>query len=125
MGNWNVKKENEKIREELGQLVNEKEEKIMAKKEIERYLVLVITYYSHEIRLTEKVSEVQQRLDDSMAREVQIESEMIQEKRARLDEKNSATEKLTKLEKQLEHEKTRFTQSFKGLVLFIHSILFF
>ena len=63
------------------------------------------------------MSEVQQRLDDSMAREVQIESEMIQEKRARLDEKNSATEKLTKLEKQLEHEKTRFTQSFKGLVL--------
>ena len=51
------------------------------------------------------------RLDESMGREVQLESEMVQEKRARLDEKNSMVEKLTKAEKQLEQEKTKAMQS--------------
>ena len=46
-----------------------------------------------------------------MGREVQLESEMVQEKRARLDEKNSMVEKLTKAEKQLEQEKTKAMQS--------------
>ena len=60
---------------------------------------------------TEKLSTVQARLDNAMAREVQLESEMVQEKRARLDERTSLTEKVTKLEKSLEAEKTKFTQS--------------
>ena len=42
-----------------------------------------------------------------MGREVQLESEMVQEKRARSDEKSSIQEKLTKAEKQLEQEKTK------------------
>jgi len=70
-------------------------------------------------RLMEKMTEVQRRFDDSMAREVQIESEMIQEKRARLEEKNTINEKLTKMEKQLEHEKTKLTQSTKGNSFYI------
>ena len=36
--------------------------------------------------ITEKLSTIQARLDNAMAREVQLESEMVQEKRARLDE---------------------------------------
>ena len=70
------------------------------------------------------MSELQHRLDDSMAREVQIESEMAQEKRARLEEKNSINEKLIKVEKQLEHEKTKFTQSAKGIQAYHTSFYF-
>ena len=41
--------------------------------------------------ITEKLSTIQARLDNAMAREVQLESEMVQEKRARLDECRGST----------------------------------
>ena len=62
-------------------------------------------------RLSEKMSELQHRLDDSMAREVQIESEMAQEKRARLEEKNSINEKLIKVEIFTAYQTLEFTKT--------------
>ena len=67
-----LSEENEELKEKVTELSNIKEEKEMAKKELSF--------------ITEKLSTIQARLDNAMAREVQLESEMVQEKRARLDE---------------------------------------
>ena len=66
--------ENEELKSTVSDLSNVKEEKEMAKSELGF--------------ITEKLSTISSRLDNAMAREVQLESEVAQEKRARLDERS-------------------------------------
>ena len=65
---------NDTLKSTVCELSNVKEEKEMAKSELGF--------------ITEKLSTISSRLDNAMAREVQLESEVVQEKRARLDERS-------------------------------------
>jgi len=66
-------------------------------------------------RLTLKLKEKEARLDECLEREVQLDAQLVQEKRARQEEKNILVEKFTKAEKACEIEKTKRAQSAKEL----------
>jgi len=66
-------------------------------------------------RLTQKLKEKEARLDEALEREVQLDAQIVQEKRARQEEKNILVERLTKAEKACEIEKTKRALSAKEL----------
>lgn len=66
-------------------------------------------------RLTQKLKEKEARLDEALEREVQLDAQIVQEKRARHEEKNILVERLTKAEKACEIEKTKRALSAKEL----------